>query len=63
MLIAELPPHLRDKVERQFESYTSVQREVDKRSLNFYPARAPTGGLRQVSPILKSKVEVAHLFG
>jgi hypothetical protein len=59
LLVAELPPHLRGKVEQQFESYNLVQREVDKRTLNFY--RSGTGGLLPVAPLLKSKIEVAPL--
>src|SRR5215475_9640683 len=59
LLISELPLQLRGKVERQFESYNLVQREVDKRALNFY--RHGVGGLLPVSPILKSDLEVAPL--
>ena len=59
LMIAELPPHLREKVERQFESYDLVQREVDKRTLNFY-SRRPGSSLPAAS-LLKSKLEVAPL--
>jgi len=61
LLVAELPPHLRSKVDCQFELYNLVQREVDKRTLNFYRSRAWRHGLLPVTPILKSKVEVAPL--
>ncbi len=61
LLVAELPPHLREKVEAQFESYNLVQREVDRRTLNFYRCRAWGRGQLPVTPILKSKLEVAPL--
>ena len=61
LLVAELPPHLRLKVEYQFESYNLVQREIDKRTLNFYRSRAWGRGVLPVSPLLKSKLEVAPL--
>ena len=61
LLVAELPPHLRQKVECQFDSYNLVQREVDKRTLNFYRSRPWGRGLLPVTPILKSKAEVAPL--
>jgi hypothetical protein len=61
LLVAELPPQLRNTVETQFESYNLVQREVDKRTLNFYRVRPWAGGLLPVSPLLKSKLEVAPL--
>lgn len=37
-LVSELPQHLRSIVERQFEEYELVQREIDGRALNFYPS-------------------------
>jgi hypothetical protein len=61
LLVAELPPPLRSKVECQFESYNLVQREVDKRTLNFYRSRAWGRGLLPVTPVLQSKIEVAPL--
>jgi len=61
LLVAELPPHLRGKVERQFESYNLVQREVDQRTLNFYRSKPWGSGLLPVSPLLHSKLEVAPL--
>jgi hypothetical protein len=61
LLVSELPPHLREKVERQFELYNLVQREIDKRTLNFYRSRAWRRGQLPVTPILKSKLEVAPL--
>jgi hypothetical protein len=61
LLVAELPPHLREKVESQFESYNLVQREVDKRTLNFYRSRRFRHGVLPVTPLLKSKLEVAPL--
>ena len=36
LLVENLPPHLRDTAERQFESYNLAQREIDGRALNFY---------------------------
>jgi hypothetical protein len=62
LLVGELPPHLRLKVECQFESYNLVQREIDKRTLNFYRSRAWRHGVLPVSPLLKSKLEVAPLM-
>jgi len=59
LLVSELPPHLREKVERQFESYDLVQREIDKRTLNFYPRRR--GVPPSAEMLLKSKAEVAPL--
>ncbi len=35
-MVAELPDHLRDTVESQFNEYNLVQRETDGRALNFY---------------------------
>lgn len=61
LLVAELPLHLRGIVEHQFESYNLVQREVDKRTLNFYRAGSGSSGLLPVSPLLRSKLEVAPL--
>jgi hypothetical protein len=61
VLIAELPPHLRQPVESQFESYNLVQREIDKRTLNFYRVRPWHGGRLPVVPLLKSKLDVAPL--
>ena len=61
LLIAELPPHLRETVESQFEAYNLVQREIDKRTFNFYRARPWFSGLLPVTPLLKSKLEVAPL--
>lgn len=39
-----------------------MQREVDKRSLNFYRVRTWRGGLLPVTPTLRSKLEVAPLI-
>jgi hypothetical protein len=35
-MVAELPDHLRNTVECQFNEYNIVQRETDGRALNFY---------------------------
>lgn len=61
LLVMELPPHLRGKIESQFESYNLVQREIDKRALNFYRVRAWRSGVLPVTPTLKCKVAVAPL--
>jgi hypothetical protein len=61
LLIAELPPSLRSMVEAQFDSYNLAQREVDKRTLNFYRVRVGHRGVLPVTPLLKSKLEVAPL--
>ena len=60
LLVAELPPRLRERVEQQFDSYDLVQREVDNRTLNFYPRRP--GVPLAAAIILKSKLEVAPLM-
>src|SRR5688572_18379641 len=59
LLVSELPPHLREKVERQFDSYDLVQREIDKRTLNFYPRRS--GVALPAAMLLRAKIEVAPL--
>ena len=59
LLVSELPTNLREKVERQFDSYDLVQREIDKRALNFYPCR--TGAPPAAATLLRSKSEVAPL--
>ena len=35
-MVAELPDHLRNSIESQFNEYNLVQREADERALNFY---------------------------
>ena len=61
LLVSELPPRLRETVETQFDLYNLVQREVDRRSLNFYRVRIWRGGLLPVTPALRGKLEVAPL--
>jgi hypothetical protein len=61
LLVGELPPQLRETVARQFESYNLVQRESDRRALNFYRVRVGRTGVLPVTPLLTSKVEVAPL--
>ena len=61
VVLAELPPHLRDKVERQFASYNLVQREIDRRALNFYRVRVGESGALPVTPLLNCKLDVAPL--
>jgi hypothetical protein len=61
ILVGELPPHLRETVERQFESYNLAQREVDGRALNFYRVRLGRSGVVPVGPLLSSKLDVAPL--
>ena len=61
LLVEELPPHLRDTVERQFESYNLAQREMDRRALNFYRVRLGRSGVLPVAPRLTSKLDVAPL--
>jgi hypothetical protein len=60
-LVDALPSYLRDIVERQFASYNLVQREIDKRALNFYRVRLGKSGVLPVVPLLRSKLEVAPL--
>src|SRR5512139_853886 len=61
LLVEELPPHLRDTVERQFASYNLAQREIDRRALNFYRVRLGRSGVLPVTPRLASKLDVAPL--
>jgi hypothetical protein len=61
LLVRELSPRLRETVESQFSLYNLVQREIDKRSLNFYRVRTWRGGLLPVTPTLRAKLEVAPL--
>lgn len=61
LLVGELPPHLRDTVERQFDSYNLAQREIDRRALNFYRVRLGRSGVLPVTPRLTSKLDVAPL--
>jgi hypothetical protein len=61
ILVGELPSHLRETVERQFESYNLAQREIDGRALNFYCVRLGRSGVAPVSPLLSSKLDVAPL--
>jgi hypothetical protein len=61
LLVGALPAHLRGVVERQFESYNLVQREVDGRALNFYRVRLGKSGVLPVESLLKSKLDVAPL--
>jgi hypothetical protein len=61
LLVAALPPHLRDTVERQFESYNLAQREIDRRGLNFYRVGLGRSGVLPVTPRLTSKLDVAPL--
>lgn len=60
-LVSELPPSLRDIVEKQFAAYNLAQREVDRRALNFYRVALGRSGVLPVSPLLRSKLEVAPL--
>jgi hypothetical protein len=61
-LVLHLPDQLRLRVEAQFNSYNLVQREVDKRALNFYRVKIGRSGALPVSPLLKSKLEEAPLM-
>jgi hypothetical protein len=61
VLVDALPPPLRGIVERQFESYNLVQREIDRRALNFYRVQRGKSGVLPVAPLLRSKLEVAPL--
>jgi hypothetical protein len=61
LLVAALPPQLRDTVERQFASYNLAQRESDGRALNFYRVRLGRSGVLPVSPLLSLKAEEAPL--
>ena len=61
LLVGALPPHLRGIVERQFESYNLVQREIDRRALNFYRVRVWNNKVLPVTPLLDSKLQEAPL--
>ena len=60
-LVASLPPPLRSAVERQFEAYNLVQREVDGRALNFYRKKGGKANNMEGLPLLKMAVEEAPL--
>ncbi len=60
-LVAALPPTMRSAVERQFEAYNLVQREVDGRALNFYRKKAGTANNMQGLPLLEMAVDEAPL--
>lgn len=61
LLVAALPAHLRDIVERQFDAYNLVQREADGRALNFYRVQPWSNKVLSVSPLLTSKANEAPL--
>lgn len=61
LLVGALPPRLRGTVECQFESYNLAQREIDRRTLNFYRVRIGKSGVLPVAPLLSSKLDVAPL--
>ncbi len=60
-LVAELPAHLRNVVEAQFDEYNLVQREVDGRALNFYKVSFFSFAPQPVSQVLESKRNEAPL--
>ena len=62
LLVEQLPPHLRDTVERQFESYNLAQREIDGRALNFYRVGLGGSGVLPATPRLTSRLDVAPLI-
>jgi hypothetical protein len=73
-LVSELPTHLRETVEAQFQLYVLAQRESDGHALNFYPAGSALRQLRkgtwrlsvpklpmecEVAPLMKMRVKLA----
>src|SRR4051812_44916289 len=60
-LVAALPSTLHWAVERQFEAYNLVQREVDGRALNFYRKRIGTANYMEGLPLLEMAVDEAPL--
>ena len=60
-LVVSLPPTLRSVVERQFEAYNLVQREVDGRALNFYRKKEGKSDNMKGLPMLEMIVEEAPL--
>jgi hypothetical protein len=60
-LIASLPLPLRSVVERQFEAYNLMQREVDGRALNFYRIKGGRANNMDGLPVLEMVVEEAPL--
>jgi len=60
-LVASLPPPLRSTVERQFEAYNLVQREVDGRALNFYRKKGGQASNMEGLPLLEMIVDEAPL--
>ena len=65
-MVAELPDHLRDTVDSQFDEYNLAQREVDGRTLNFYKMslfsakphqpRAVLHGNKREAPLMRVSV-------
>ena len=60
-LVDSLPPPLRSAVERQFDAYNLVQREVDNRALNFYRKKVGKANNMEGLPLLTMFVEEAPL--
>lgn len=60
-LVASLPTPLRSTVEKQFEAYNLVQREVDGRALNFYRKKGGRANNMEGLPLLEMVVEEAPL--
>jgi hypothetical protein len=61
-MVAELPDHLRNSVESQFNEYNLVQREVDGRALNFYKMSLFSAKPLQVRAALDGKRDETTLI-
>jgi len=61
-MLAELPDHLRETVESQFNEYNLVQREADGRELNFYKMGLLSGRPLQPRALLHGNSENAPLI-
>lgn len=61
-MVAELPDHLRNTVESQFNEYNIVQRETDGRALNFYKMGFLSAKPRQTRAVLHGNGDEATLI-
>ncbi|WP_425260350.1 hypothetical protein ACPOLB_05710 [Rubrivivax sp. RP6-9] len=61
-MVEELPDQLRSVVESQFDEYNLVQREQDRRALNFYAMSLFSKRPRPVTQSIKSKRQEVPLI-
>lgn len=60
-LIESLPSSLHSVVEKQFDAYNLVQREIDGRALNFYRMKGGSANNMEGLPLLDMDIEEAPL--